>query len=123
MLKFQGIREIKSKISKRIFPWRSATHWRLVPNGSNRCDLSLCKVHHVTHVQYDHDDRGLCNLVPAMSLNRIVPRLSRSNTAVSSVIKCQDNKSTHITSFSVFTCIVSSKWIMTFSNNRTLYHI
>lgn len=71
-----------------------------MPNGSNRCDLSLCKVHRVTHVQYDHDDRGLRNLVPAMPLNRIVPCLSRSNTVVSGVVKCRDNVSTHITSFS-----------------------
>lgn len=61
----------------------------------NRCDLSLCKVHRVTRVQYDHDDRGLRNLVPAMPLNRIVPRYPE----VTAVVEHRDNVPTHIAFF------------------------
>lgn len=108
VLKFQGVREIKSNNTERIFPWRSTTHWKLVPNGSNRYDLSLCKVHRVTRVQYDHDDRGLRNLVPAMPLNRIVTRYPEV-TAVSDVIEYRDNVPTPIAF--LFTSIFWSSWI------------
>lgn len=84
--KFSGIfayvKYTKSKNFECIFPWRSATREGscLMDRIDAIWDCARCIVSHVCV----YDDRGLRNLVPAMSLNLDCSALSRSMTLMMS---------------------------------------
>jgi len=98
-------------------------HWRPVSNRSNRCNPSLYKVCSITRVQYDRDDRGLRNLAPATSMNRIVLSLSRKNKIFSDVVNRWDSATvyTHSITRPDILCVFNFKQIIFIFTNIALY--